>query len=148
MFSVFRKFGGDRYFSDKISFALIIIESSIQTYTTMKGTEDSQPSNVLLLGMVFAHQATEPKRGQEYRDRVRCESVQELGFQVYTLDDKHSDTSIDEHCQANFSDTRRMMQSIQAKWPDSLQFQEIILDYFFSPVLFTSWICTGFTLLS
>ena len=102
----------------------------------MKGTEDSQPNNVLLLGMVFAHQATEPKRGQEYRDRVRCESVQELGFQVYTLDDKHSDTSIDEHCQANFSDTRRMMQSIQAKWPDSLQFQEIILDYFFSPVLF------------
>jgi hypothetical protein len=92
------------------------------------------PESILLLGMVFAHQAMEPKRGQEFRDRVRCQAVQNLGYNVYTLDDKHNGELINEHCQANFADTRRMMQTITGKWPGTLQFKEIILDYFFSPV--------------
>jgi hypothetical protein len=96
--------------------------------------KNSKNEPVLLLGMVYAHQAVEPKRGQEFRDRVRCEAVQNLGYSVYTLDDKHDDESIEEHCRANFADTRRMFQSMKSKWPDSLKFREIILDYFFSPV--------------
>ena len=101
-----------------------------------KVKKETVPS-VLLLGMVFAHQATEPKRGQEFRDRVRCEAVKACGYNVYTLDDKHEDNLIDEHCQANFADTRRMMQSIRGKWSEQkVVFGDIILDYFFSPVSF------------
>lgn len=97
-------------------------------------TKKEVPS-VLLLGMVFAHQAIEPKRGQEFRDRVRCEAVKACGYNVYTLDDKHEDHQINEHCQANFADTRRMMQSIRSKWSEQkVAFRDIILDYFFSPV--------------
>ena len=95
--------------------------------------KDQQPNNVLLLGMVFAHQATEPKRGQEFRDRVRCEALNNLGYNIYTLDDKHEDTMIREHCRANFADTRRMMQSMEHKWKN-VRFEHVILDYFFSPV--------------
>ena len=94
----------------------------------------SKQEKVLLLGMVYARQATEPKRGQEYRDRVRCEAVESLGRRVYTLDDKHSDIDIPEHCRANFADARRMFASIRTKWEGSLSFKEIVLDYFFSPV--------------
>jgi len=90
--------------------------------------------SVLLLGMVFAHSATEPKRGQEFRDRVRCEAVNKLGYQVYTLDDKHSDFDILEHCDANFADPRRMVKRMKTRWTESIKFQHIILDYFFSPV--------------
>lgn len=89
--------------------------------------------NVLLLGMVFAHQATEPKRGQEFRDRVRCEALKNLGYNIFTLDDKHEDAVIEEHCRANFADTRRMMQSMKTKW-EKVHFDHIVLDYFFSPV--------------
>lgn len=96
---------------------------------------DRKQDAILLLGMVFAHQALEPKRGQEFRDRVRCQSLQSSrGCKVFTLDDKHSGELIEEHCQANFADTRRMMQSIQKKWNSSVNFTDIILDYFFSPV--------------
>jgi hypothetical protein len=96
-------------------------------------SNNQEEKNVLLLGMVFAHQATEPKRGQEFRDRVRCEALGNLGYKIYTLDDKHDDRIIEEHCRANFADTRRMMQSIKNKWSD-ISFEHIILDYFFSPV--------------
>lgn len=101
----------------------------------MKKHEMSGSSEILLLGMVFAHQATEPKRGQEFRDRVRCQAVKNLGYSVYTLDDKHDDSEIREHCRANFADTRRMLASIYSKWGKVTKFDEIVLDYFFSPVI-------------
>jgi len=91
--------------------------------------------NALLLGMVYSDEH-EPKRGQEYRDRVRCEAMEELGYNVYTLDNKHKDTvlSHNKHCQANFADARRMFRSINSRWGSDVQFDHIILDYFFSPV--------------
>lgn len=105
-------------------------------------SDQSSPSNVLLLGMVFAHKALCPKRGQEFRDRVRCEALANLGYNVYTMDDKHDDSGIEEHVRANFADTRRMLNSMKKKWGDegsdgtiSVKFKHIILDYFFSPVM-------------
>jgi hypothetical protein len=92
---------------------------------------------VLLLGMVFAHTALEPKRGQEFRDRVRCQALRNQGFHVYTLDDKHDDSEIEEHCRANFADTRRMITAMKSKWPENPKFHHIVLDYFFSPVKIT-----------
>lgn len=89
----------------------------------------------LLLGMVFSEEQ-EPKRGQEFRDRVRCEAMQDLGYSVFTLDNKHSDVSLKNgrHCQANFADARRMFKSIEDRWGMTIQFDSIVLDYFFSPV--------------
>jgi len=91
-------------------------------------------SSVLLLGMVFSEEL-EPKRGQEYRDRVRCEAMEKLGYCVKTLDDKHKDFELKngKHCTANFTDSRRMMKSIESRWEKPC-FDHIILDYFFSPV--------------
>lgn len=88
--------------------------------------------NALLLGMVFATEQR-AKRGQEYRDRVRCEAMENIGFTVKTLDNKHADANLPKHCTANFSDTRRMMRSMDAKWSGE-KFDHVILDYFFSPV--------------
>ena len=89
----------------------------------------------LLLGMVFSEE-TEPKRGQEFRDRVRCEAMEDLGYLVYTLDNKHSDVALKHgrHCQSNFADARRMFRSIGDRWGMTIQFDSIVLDYFFSPV--------------
>ena len=91
-------------------------------------------SNILLLGMVFSSEAI-PKRGQEYRDRVRCEALERLNYKVKTLDNKHSDTTLSKHCNANFSDTRRMVKAITGKW-DGETFDHVILDYFMSPVIY------------
>ena len=35
----------------------------------------------LLLGMVYSEEER-PLRGQEYRDRVRCESLEKIGYKV------------------------------------------------------------------
>lgn len=90
--------------------------------------------NALLLGVVYSEEFT-PKRGQEYRDRVRCEALEDLGYDVYTLDDKHDSGSIasGRHCQANFADCRRMHKLMQQQWGYET-FECIILDYFFSPI--------------
>jgi hypothetical protein len=92
----------------------------------------------LLLGMVFAEELN-PRRGQEFRDRVRCEATEKLGYhRVLTLDDKHGE--IDEghhagkHVATNFADHRRMIRALRAKWGNNIQFNDVILDYFFSPV--------------
>jgi hypothetical protein len=106
--------------------------------TSIAQNATTSAESVLLLGMVFAHTATEPKRGQEFRDRVRCEAVNKLGYQVYTLDDKHEDIDIEEHCDANFADPRRMIKKMKNKWNDTIKFNHVILDYFFSPVKFVN----------
>ena len=100
--------------------------------------KNSMP-RALLLGMVYSEEE-EPKRGQEFRDRVRCEAMEELGYSVFTLDNKHDDTPLKsgKHCTANFADARRMFMSMKSRWEHmmagSVQFDHIILDYFFSPV--------------
>ena len=90
---------------------------------------------MLLLGMVFSTEFV-PKVGQEFRDRVRCEELEGLGYSVKTLDDKHSAESLvhGKHCRANFTQPRRMLQSMEAAWGKGIQLDHIILDYFFSPV--------------
>lgn len=89
---------------------------------------------VLLLGVVFAEE-TNPSRGQEFRDRVRSEALEKNGFEVRTLDNKHDGSrfSHKKHCSANFGDARRMTSSMEDLW-GHIQFDHIILDYFFSPV--------------
>jgi len=47
--------------------------------------------HILLLGMVYSQEMTPKQRGQEYPDRVRCEALENLGFIVHTVDDKHVD---------------------------------------------------------
>ena len=42
----------------------------------------------LLLGMVYSNEK-DPITGQMFRDRVRCEAMEKLGYVVKTLDDKH-----------------------------------------------------------
>ena len=92
---------------------------------------------VLLFGMVFAEEL-KPKRGQEFRDRVRSEALESRGYRVLTLDDKHEPSEkgkhAGKHIQTNFVDARRAIRSIRLKWGDDIFFDEVILDYFFSPV--------------
>ena len=108
-------------------------------------------NNVLLLGMVFSDQLT-PSRGQEFRDRVRCVELQELGFNVFTVDDKHADDYNNllfpgKHCNANFNNERGLLNQIQAKWGTDVKFSHIILDYFFSPIGWarTRWLPSFFS---
>lgn len=115
--------------------------ASVSNYRTTSRVLDyeavlmSNSPNVLCLGMVFAHDKIIPKRGQEFRDHVRCQALRNQGYKVYTLDDKHDDSEISEHCRANFADTRRMINSMRCKWSDGdTKFHHVILDYFFSPV--------------
>lgn len=89
-------------------------------------------NKILLLGMVFSDE-TIPKRGQEYRDRARCVSLEALGYHVHTLDNKHSDVNLSKHCDVSFADTRRMMKALENKWAHT-QYNHVILDYFMSPV--------------
>ena len=117
----------------------IIAEKSFSYFFTLTisilGFISYKMSEVLLLGMVFSDE-TEPKRGQEYRDRVRCEALETLGYSVKTLDNKHKDDVLTngKHCTANFADSRRMLKSMNTRWEKSI-FDHIILDCFFSPVI-------------
>jgi hypothetical protein len=99
-----------------------------------------EPKNALLLGMFYSEDEGEPKRGQQFRDAVRCQSMETLGYTVYTLDGKHepvkNKTKSGRHCNANFaSSSRRLTWSIIEVWKNAgIVFDVIILDYFFSPV--------------
>lgn len=90
-----------------------------------------------MLGMVFAAEDC-PKRGQEFRDRVRCEALENFGYEVFSLDNKHSQEGDEvqkgKHCKANFADARRMAKAIRETWGWKADFDVVILDYFFSPV--------------
>ena len=94
----------------------------------------------LLLGMFFSKghfELKKPNRGQGFRDAVRCQALEDQGYHVLSLDDKHSEEDVcltsKKHCQANFADARRMMASLRSRWGDECEFDHIILDYFFSP---------------
>lgn len=75
-----------------------------------------------------------PRRGQEFRDRVRCEAL-DTKFMVHTMDDKHdaAGAAADRHCTANFADTHRMLKAMDCTWGPDMNFDIIVLDYFFSP---------------
>ena len=93
----------------------------------------SQKDYILLLGMVFSDQFN-PSQGQEFRDRVRCEALENLGFHIRTLDNKHDLLDHGKHCRADFCDSLRMLKDIRSIWGSDIKFRHIILDYFFSPV--------------
>jgi len=105
-------------------------------------------NNILLLGMVFSDQLI-PSRGQEYRDRVRCLELQKLGFNVYTVDDKHEDDYLfpGKHCNANFNNDSGFLKNIQNKLGNDIKFSHIILDYFFCPIGWarTRWLPTFYS---
>ena len=98
---------------------------------------------VLLFGMVFSNEFV-PNLGQEFRDRVRCEALESLGYSVRTLDNKHDDSKLEhgKHCRTNFCQPRRMFQAMKSKWGNRIRLDHIILDYFFSPV---GWARTRWT---
>eukprot|EP01036_Dinobryon_divergens_P024760 gene24760-33235_t len=80
-----------------------------------------------------------PKRGQESRDRVRCVALEDPGFFVHTLDDKHDDLPLvhlvhGKNCNSNFNNHRNLIRLIKSKWGGDIKFSHIILDYFFSPI--------------
>jgi hypothetical protein len=56
------------------------------------------PKTALILGMIFSEQyenynetsnKTDKKTGQWYRDGIRLEALEEMGYYIHTLDDKH-----------------------------------------------------------
>ena len=112
---------------------LPFIKKKMTDYPESMAQRCNHQKSVLLLGMVYSVESI-PKRGQEYRDRVRCQALQGLGFNVRTLDNKHNDVTLENHCNANFADTRRMIKAIQQKWGSKESFNHVILDYFMSPV--------------
>lgn len=106
--------------------------------------------------MVYSSEA-QPSRGQGFRDMVRCEALEDQGYEVNTIDNKH-DTSLGregetledlfplltylfflgKHCRANFSDVKRMSKAMSEIW-GSRSYDIIALDYFFSPA---GWVNT------
>ena len=84
--------------------------------------------------MVYS-QEQRPLRGQEFRDRVRCEALDHFGFRTFTMDNKHSAEGAlnGRHCTANFADTHRMQKAMDSTWGPDFSFDLIVLDYFFSP---------------
>lgn len=99
---------------------------------------------VLLLGVFHSRKfddrvaGKEPNRGQLFRDGVRSKALEDSGYIVRSLDNKHHETGVsigDEiHCNANFADSRRMSKALKSTFGDEIIFDHIILDYFFSPV--------------
>lgn len=128
--------------------------SSVTSVRKPSRLNTASDQKVLLLGIVFATKEVTPSpaTGQMYRDRVRCEAMVDLGYNVKTLDDKHDDdedyavecekpspwpiqrTAVEgTHCRANFSDPRRMWRKMKQIWGSKTRFDSIILDYFFCP---------------
>ena len=107
----------------------------------------------LLLGMVYSEDVP-PKRGQMFRDRVRCQALEKHGYDVSTLDDKHDESSAvaNKHCRSNFANANRMWRNILTVWSSggargerseedivATTYDTVILDYFFSPA---GWVNT------
>jgi len=110
--------------------------------------DNGEKSCCLLLGMVYADERRY-LRGQESRDRIRCDALERMCFDVVTLDDKHPEiqersirvkgklvgvpTYLLKHINSNFADPNRMSKAMKNKIGNK-KFDHICLDYFFSPV--------------
>lgn len=94
---------------------------------------------VLVLGMVYIDDNIKNNLsiafGQEKRDLIRILGLIKLGYEVFSMDDKHSPIN-GKHCNANFNNSRKMFKSMvtQQAYPINLRADYIILDYFFSLV--------------
>ena len=106
---------------------------------TMDGIRSRNKGRVLCLGMFYSPPETHttPNRGQGFRDSVRCQALEDEGYHVLSLDDKHDEEDwsfvTKKHCKANFADARRMVNSLRDRWGYECAFDYVILDYFFSP---------------
>lgn len=91
----------------------------------------------MLLGMVDAGATIDPQTiGQEYRDTIRVFALLGHGYFAMTVDDKHADTNLVNHVNANFCDVRRFKVKLIAKWGQLNTFclGHVFLDYFWAPV--------------
>jgi hypothetical protein len=117
------------------------------TSRSSPSTAGTTSKRALLLGMVYSKE-TNPSRGQGYRDRIRCESLETNGgYIVDTLDNKHDESIAKDlhHCRANFADPHRMFKNLKLIWDfdgSTPRYDVIILDYFFSPA---GWVNTRWT---
>jgi len=97
---------------------------------------------LLALGMVFSLEER-AVIGQQFRDRIRLETLESQGYVVYSLDNKHDaqKARLGRHCFASFSSgVRRLQKQIVEAWGE-IVFDCVVLDYFFTPVSYIhdSW---------
>ena len=100
---------------------------------SLDGLDDVVPGprkKIVLLGMIYNENEVEPSRGQGYRDWVRCNMLTTMGWDVFTIDDKH--TSNGRHCNADFN-SRFFKDNIFAEFSQSFGASIVMLDYFFGP---------------
>ena len=131
---------------------------SASASTTLK-TNLAAASNViskgtcLLLAMVYAEEYRTSVMGQEGRDRTRIDAMVQLGYNIYTADNKHPQlqkrlyrephkkstrlvevlTPLLRHCDTDFAG-RGFFRDLRARFGLGIQFDQVILDYFFSPI--------------
>jgi hypothetical protein len=102
---------------------------------------DKKSSNTLLLGMFYSKFSKKNLTWscQMPRDRIRCLALEKhMNMNIFTLDNKHStdEGMTNKHCQANFSDPKRLSIDLEKLWSNNhkkIEFDNICLDYFFSP---------------
>lgn len=116
--------------------AIDLEEGDVGADDLNKGDVGMKERNALMLGMAFFESRGSPVVGQQYRDTVRLESLEKDGYIVYTLDNKHNShqTKQGRHCNTNFCDARGMEKDFKELEFRHLEYDVIILDYFFSPV--------------
>lgn len=92
--------------------------------------------NVVILGMVNTGATDSSAIGQEFRDSTRIKAMIGHGYNVLTVDDKHAETSLNNHTNTNFCDARRMKKKLALKWGplNTFNLGHVFLDYFWAPV--------------
>jgi hypothetical protein len=95
------------------------------------------PRTVLLLGVCSGNDPATFRRGvgQEYRDYVRVTALEENGYKVVTLDNKHN-SKPGKHLNASFTSPRSMKAAFQSDSMCAQSFDHVVLDWFFSPAGF------------
>ena len=122
---------------------------------SVKASNGRYAQRTLLLGMYHSCGTQEcytvDKPGQGYRDLLRCQALENVGYIVHTCDNKHTEEFVYKkrgrrkkevpvadrpgvHLYHDFADWRRL-QTAMAEMPkfNSKPFELILLDYFFSP---------------
>ena len=107
--------------------------ASSNSIDSAEDTEDQQPvrrRKIVLLGMFYNEKEVVPSCGQSYRDWVRCSMLTTMGYDVFTVDDKHKSNG--RHSNADFN-SRYFKDNVFAELPQAFGASIVMLDYFFSP---------------
>jgi len=119
-------------------------------------TNTLESGYALCFAMVYSKEHR-PNTGQPYRDRLRCNALEQLleqqtkkTFKVFSCDVDHEDhhfedlrktsaktgvvVQLEQHINANFNSSRRMFTSMKEKWGDTIMFDKIYWDWFFCTV--------------